>query len=25
VELAPYAVLASFFPLVFLVWRRNVR
>jgi hypothetical protein len=25
VELAPYAVLASFVPLVFLVWRRNVR
>jgi hypothetical protein len=25
VELAPYALLASFVPLVFLVWRRNIR
>ena len=25
VEVAPYAVLASFVPLAFLVWRRNVR
>jgi hypothetical protein len=23
-ELAPYAVLASFVPLLFLVWRRNL-